>query len=74
MDLVLLRISNNRKLYECIRVSILILMDLVLLPVRVLQEEIQYRYCFNPYFNGSSTSTFFIVISLSSEIVFQSLF
>ena len=39
-----------------IYVSILILMDLVLLLINTDYPEL-FEKCFNPYFNGSSTST-----------------
>ena len=57
MDLVLLQYNSLLKGYHT-NVSILILMDLVLL--RINQVHLIYMIMrFNPYFNGSSTSTLF---------------
>ena len=56
-----------------IAVSILILMDLVLLPS--LGDIIGNNdSCFNPYFNGSSTSTNMNNFSILNANMFQSLF
>ena len=56
MDLVLLQHWINEHLIVCNNVSILILMDLVLLLSKLLALA-SASASFNPYFNGSSTST-----------------
>ena len=56
MDLVLLPIADHRREEQKTAVSILILMDLVLLRAKSM-EYLENKERFNPYFNGSSTST-----------------
>ena len=73
MDLVLLLISYLLDFMQVFIVSILILMDLVLLRSKA-EEKLMWLLGFNPYFNGSSTSTVFVMAQVRKVITFQSLF
>ena len=59
MDLVLLRNIISSQSENILVVSILILMDLVLLHKVASVIRVKKLESFNPYFNGSSTSTMF---------------
>ena len=68
MDLVLLHEYVARRNGKKFEVSILILMDLVLLPSSISNSLSPFKLGFNPYFNGSSTSTRNILVWVFSIV------